>query len=241
PEEEPPAVPTPVRTSSKAKQHINIKAEPEKRQRGKPLLNLVVIGHVDTGKSHLLYLLGNVNKRTMHKYEQESKAAGKASFAYRGVTMDVGMTKFESKTKVITLMDAPDHKGFIPNMITGAAQDLWSMAAVGEFEACFDAGGQTREHRLLVRSLGITQLAVAGNKMDQVLLHYQTVSEPATIRKLVSVLHKSSREVLKKQPKCLTKGQHALVELQAQRSVSLKLNKDFKELGRFMVRVPAPL
>ncbi|MGH0127130.1 UNVERIFIED_CONTAM: hypothetical protein FKN15_030479 [Acipenser sinensis] len=153
-------------------------------------------GHVDTGKSHLLYLLGNVNKRTMHKYEQESKAAGKASFAYRGVTMDVGMTKFESKTKVITLMDAPDHKGFIPNMITGAAQ---------------------------------------------VLLHYQTVSEPATIRKLVSVLHKSSREVLKKQPKCLTKGQHALVELQAQRSVSLKLNKDFKELGRFMVRMPAPL
>uniref|UniRef100_A0A8C0U6X9 Tr-type G domain-containing protein n=1 Tax=Cyanistes caeruleus TaxID=156563 RepID=A0A8C0U6X9_CYACU len=76
-------VPTPAKKSSKAKQQIDVKAELEKRQGGKQLLNLVVIGHVDAGKStlmgHLLYLLGNVNKRTMHKYEQESKKAAEES------------------------------------------------------------------------------------------------------------------------------------------------------------------
>ncbi|XP_063556909.1 elongation factor 1-alpha 1-like [Gorilla gorilla gorilla] len=149
-------------------------------------INIVVIGHVDSGKStttgHLIYKCSSIDKRTIEKFEKEAAEMGKGSFKYawvldklkaereRGITIDISLWKFETSKYYVTIIDAPGHRDFTKNMITGTSQAdcavLIVAAGVGEFEAGISKNGQTREHALLAYTLGVKQLIVGVNKMD---------------------------------------------------------------------------
>eukprot|EP00915_Cephaloidophora_sp_WS-2016_P007713 GHVH01010618.1.p1 GENE.GHVH01010618.1~~GHVH01010618.1.p1 ORF type:complete len:469 (+),score=81.28 GHVH01010618.1:34-1407(+) len=153
----------------------------------RPHLNVVFVGHVDAGKSttcgNILVLSGNVDERVLQRYEREAKEKNREGWylAYvfdltdeereKGKTVEVGRATFELENTRFTILDAPGHKSFVPNMIAGAAQAdigvLIISARKGEFEAGFDRSGQTREHALLCKTLGVQHLIVAVNKMDE--------------------------------------------------------------------------
>jgi elongation factor 1-alpha len=159
----------------------------------KDRINLVVIGHVDSGKStstgHLIYKCGGIDQRTIEKYEKEANEMGKGTFKYawvldklkaereRGITIDIALWKFESEKRIFTIIDAPGHRDFIKNMITGTSQAdaavLMIASDVGGFEAGFSKDGQTREHALLAQTMGVKQMIVCVNKMDDTSVKYK--------------------------------------------------------------------
>merc|ERR1711993_213283 len=129
-----------------------------------------------------IYQCGGIDKRTIEKFEKEAQEMGKGSFKYawvldklkaereRGITIDIALWKFETPKYYVTIIDAPGHRDFIKNMITGTSQAdcgvLIIASGVGEFEAGISKNGQTREHALLAYTLGVKQLIVGVNKMD---------------------------------------------------------------------------
>ncbi len=145
----------------------------------KPHINLVFIGHVDHGKSTLvgrvLYNTGAVDENTMRKLKEEAEKLGKATFEFafvmdnlkeereRGVTIDLAHKEFKTNKYYFTIIDAPGHRDFVKNMITGASQ---ADAAVLVVDVNDGVQPQTKEHAFLARTLGIKQLVIAINKMD---------------------------------------------------------------------------
>jgi elongation factor 1-alpha len=147
----------------------------------KPHLNLVAIGHVDHGKSTLLGRLlwdtGNIREEEMRKIEQIAKELGKETFEFafvmdtlkeereRGLTIDIRHQRFDTPKYYFTIIDAPGHRDFVKNMITGASQ---ADAAILVVDVVEGVQAQTKEHAYLAKVLGINQLIVAINKMDKV-------------------------------------------------------------------------
>jgi len=156
------------------------------KEKEKIHVSIVVIGHVDSGKStstgHMIYKCGGIDQRTIDKFEKEAQEMGKGSFKYawvldklksereRGITIDIQLMQFKTNKYAVTIIDAPGHRDFIKNMITGTSQAdcavLIVAAGTGEFEAGISKNGQTREHCLLAYTLGVKQMIVAINKID---------------------------------------------------------------------------
>ena len=153
----------------------------------KPHLNMIITGHIDNGKSttmgHFLMDMGIVDERTIQQHAEESEKTGKGdTFKYawvmdnikdereRGITIDLAFQKFETPKFFFTLIDAPGHRDFVKNMITGASEAdcavLVLSAKEGETDTAVAPGGQAREHAFLLKTLGVSQIIIAINKMD---------------------------------------------------------------------------
>ncbi|MAG50090.1 elongation factor 1-alpha, partial [archaeon] len=147
--------------------------------REKPHINLVFVGHVDHGKSttvgRILFDSGAVDEQSMRKLKEKAQELGKAGFEFafvmdnlkeereRGVTIDLAYKKFLTKNREFTIIDAPGHKDFIKNMITGSSQADSGVLVIAAPEGIME---QTKEHLWLCKTLGVQQLIIAVNKMD---------------------------------------------------------------------------
>ena len=159
-----------------------------KMQKEKAHINIVAFGHVDCGKStilgHLLYKCGIFDKRYLERCARESDRGlwrDYAKYSYcinrnraereRGITIDISLWNLETEKYSFTAIDTPGHRDFLKNMLTGTSQADCALLIVsameGEFEAGMSPEGQTREHALLAYTLGIKQMIVIVNKMDQ--------------------------------------------------------------------------
>mmetsp|Transcript_26242 Transcript_26242/g.40052 ORF Transcript_26242/g.40052 Transcript_26242/m.40052 type:complete len:208 (+) Transcript_26242:583-1206(+) len=157
------------------------------QEKAKREMNMVIIGHVDAGKStlmgHLLHKMGKIDNHSVTKQEKLSESYGKSSFHFaffmdedeeerrRGITINTAQAHILTPHKNFTVIDAPGHKDFISNMISGASQAECAILVIdgntNAFEKGFE-GGSTKDHAILARSLGVTQICVAVNKLDMV-------------------------------------------------------------------------
>ncbi|XP_066982367.1 eukaryotic peptide chain release factor GTP-binding subunit ERF3A [Macrobrachium rosenbergii] len=217
-QETPPSPPTPATpdddededADSEGTRKIKKKPIEEDESSKKEPVNVIFIGHVDAGKStiggQIMYLTGMVDKRTLEKYEREAKEKNRETWYLswaldtnleerdKGKTVEVGRAYFETEQKHFTILDAPGHKSFVPNMIGGACQaDLAVLvisARKGEFETGFERGGQTREHAMLAKTAGVKHLIVLINKMDDSTVQWSEVRYNECKDKLVPYLKK---------------------------------------------------
>ena len=173
-------------------------------------VSIVFVGHVDSGKStisgSLLFNLGQVDERVIEKYKREAKVKNRESWfmAYimdtyeeereKRKTVDIGKATFSTAHRRFTLLDAPGHSGYIPNLLLGACQadvaGLVISAKQGEFEAGFDKMGSTREHTLLLKALGINNLIIMVNKMDEASVNWSKERYEDIVKKLKPFIHR---------------------------------------------------
>lgn len=177
---------------------------------GKEHVNIIFIGHVDAGKSTLggqvLIQTGMVDERTLEKYKKEARDAGRETWYIswvldlnteeraKGKTVEVGRGFFETEKRKYTILDAPGHKTYVPNMLSGAAQAdvaiLVISARKGEFETGFEKGGQTQEHAMLIKTTGAKEVVVAVNKMDDITVEWDKARYDEIQNKLKPFLKK---------------------------------------------------
>ena len=189
-------------------QAADVDDETLKEMYGKEHVNVIFLGHVDAGKSTLggsiLYATGMVDERTMDKYKKEAKDAGRETWYLswaldltkeersKGKTVEVGRGFFETERRRYSILDAPGHKNFVPNMIGGASQAdvgiLVISARKGEYETGFEKGGQTREHAMLAKTQGVNKLCIVVNKMDDPTVEWSKARYEECTKKLTIFL-----------------------------------------------------